>query len=568
LCDTVSRVTQVMLEDAKLKRKAKASVKAAMTCAFGVVKVLYQRTTVGESDPVMRSRIQDTQDNIRHIDSLIAKLEDPAERAKEETTRAELEKALASLQSQAEVVAAEGLVIDRTRTDRLLIDPAVEDIWEYEDAAWIIEEIPMRKSEAQALFPDFDFTGAVTYKAGGDNSPKVESRGLYSPAAAGEDDPVVVVCECWSRLDGTIYTLVDGCHKQFAVPPYQPKLVGERWWPYFILPFQAVDGEFTTQSLVDVLERLQEEHNETRDKFAEVRKKIRPHLIASGDVKDKDITIKMHPELGEIVMINTGGQPLRDFVQPGTTMTLDPMLYDTTPIRSDWEVVSGLQDAARSVVVTPKTATEAAISDQSLAARVSEFRDQIEDWLTEIAQYASEMLLLALEPAQVEQIMGKHQEPSEEEFAAAALAGQPPPEAIPTYVWPQDRRPETVFSLIQMRIRSGSTAAPNKLQMQENWAKAVPLIEKAIMAIRTIEAGGGDATAERELVKETVARFDESIDVERFLPPKPLLRPALPAAGAPGMPGGITPPGALAPEPVMEDAGMQVGGRPMQVPIQ
>jgi hypothetical protein len=124
-----------------------------------------------------------------------------------------------------------------------------------------------------------------------------------------------------------------------------------------------------------------------------------------------------------------------------------------------------------------------------------------------------------------------------------------------------------VFNLVQMKIRAGSTSAPNKLQMQENWAKAVPLIEKAIMAIRAIEGAGGDASAERELVRETIARFDESIDVDRFLPPKPM---AAPMAAAPGLPvpGGITPPQALAPEPVMEPAGMAVGGRPMQVPVQ
>ena len=66
-------------------------------------------------------------------------------------------------------------------------------------------------------------------------------------------------------------------------------------------------------------------------------------------------------------------------------LRIDPAVYDTSPIQNDWELVSGLQDAARSIVTTPKTATEASISDQALAARVSEFRDQIEDWLTEIA---------------------------------------------------------------------------------------------------------------------------------------------------------------------------------------
>ena len=526
--DTVSTVTQTMLEDAKLKKKAKASVKAAMTCSFGVVKVQYQRDM--RTDPQIHDRIEEAQDNILRIESLLKEVEDEQQRCDHESKKRELEEAVKSLEAQVEVVAAEGLVIDRVRSDRLLVDPAVEDIWEYESAAFMVEEIPMRKSMARGLFKDFDLTSATAYKAGDTGKDHGDDkRPIYGGSATGgTDDPVIMVYEVWSKQDNKIYTLVEGCAKQFARDPYNPAIAGERWWPYFILPFQSVDGEFSAQSLVDVCERLQEEHNETRDKFAEVRRLIRPHYIASGDLKDKDIEKRVHPELGEIIVVNTNGGKLSDYIQQATQLQIDPSVFDTAPIRSDWEQVSGLQDAARSVVVQPKTATEASISDQSLAARVSEFRDQIEDWLTEIAQFSSELCLLAMTPQQVETIMGAPQQ-----------GADPLVQPEPTYEWPEQRTPETVFNLIQMKIRAGSTAAPNKLAMQESWAKAMPLIREAVMMIRQIDATGGDSTPERELVKETAARFDETIDVERFLPPKPV-QPMLPAQpqipGQPGMP--------------------------------
>ncbi len=78
--------------------------------------------------------------------------------------------------------------------------------------------------------------------------------------------------------------------------------------------------------------------------------------------------------------------------------------------------------------------------------------------------------------------------------------------------------PRDGFQLIQMPDRAGSTAAPNKLQMQDSWSKALPVLQQMIAAIRQIDAVGGDSTAERELVRETAARFDETIDVDRFLP--------------------------------------------------
>lgn len=575
--DTVSTVTQTMLEDAKLKKKAKAWVRAAMTCSFGILKVQYQRVTQGETDPIIRQRIADSQDNIQRLETLIKEAEDEKGRTDADAKKRELEEALKGLQAKSEVVAAEGLVMDRVSSDRLIIDPAIEDFWEYETAAWMAEKIPMRKSEAKGKLPNLDLSTATVYKVDGNERDPVASRGIFSGAQGpAGDDAMVMVIEIWSRADNRIYTLVEGCNKQFAVEPYTPKITGERWWPYFILPFQSVDGEFAAQSLVDLLERLQEEHNETRDKFAEVRRNIRPHLIASGDLKEKHLRVMVHPELGEIIVVDTGGAPIASMVQEGVQIKVDPAVYDTSPIRNDWEMVSGLQDAARSVVVQPKTATEAAISDQSLAARVAEFRDQIEDGLTEIAQYASELCLLAMTPAQVETIMGTPNETTGEEMAEPMLPGAEmaePPEPLPrTYAWPGDgsmppASPETVFNLVQINIRAGSTAAPNRLQAQENWNKALQLLMPMIDKIRAVEASGGDASPERELVMETAARFDETIDVERFLPKKPL--PQLPMSGMGGMPmpgaGGL-PPSAdpAAAMPHMQGAPMDPGAMPLQ----
>lgn len=551
-CKTVETMTQTMLEDAGLKQKAKRTVRAAMTCSFGIVKVQYQRDI--RTDPVIKQRIQDTQDNVLRIESLIAQYEDKSQCADMEAKKRELEQAIASLQAKVEVVAAEGLVMDRVRTDRLLVDPAIEDIWDYCEAGYMVEKIPMRKSVALCMFPDLktetgnELDSATTYKVGEVD----KDRPSANLQTTQHDDPMVQVYEVWNKVDNTIYTLVDGIKCKFARAPYQPQYAGERWWPYFLLPFASTDGEFVSQSLVDVLEKLQVEHNETRDKFAEVRKNIKPHLITSAEISDKQITRRIDAIVGEVVVIDTGGQPIKDHLMEGTQIKIDPAVFDTSPIQNDWETVSGLQDAARSIVTTPKTATEASISDQSLAARVSEFRDQIEDWLTEIAQYSSELCLLAMTPQQVEQIMGAPEaEPPDDADDPLALAGQPPiPE--PTYSWPDQRTPETVFSLIQMKIRAGSTAAPNKLAMQDAWTKALPLIRELVMQIRQIDAMGGDSSPERELVEETAARFDETLDVERFLPKKPAPAPAMPQipGAQPGMPlpGGL--PGALPPTPL------------------
>lgn len=542
-CETVSGVTQRMLEDAKLKNKGKRAVRAAMTCSHGIVKVMYQKDI--KVDPIIKERIEDTQDNIAHIESLLAQIEgEDSHRYDLEAKKRELEMAIEGMQAKKEVVASEGLAVDMTRTDRLLLDPAIDDIMDYEQSAWIIEKIPKRRSEAEGLFPGFDMSKASTFKVGEYDTAADKARpySLDNKVSGDGDDPLVLIYEAWCKTDNMIYTLVAGIGSQFAREPYSPTYTGERWWPYFILPWGVVDGQVVSQSLVDDLEKLEVEHNETRDKFAEVRRKIRPHMVFSADVPEKSIQIKMHPVIGEYVSVDTAGGKLQDVAQEGTQLRIDPAVYDTSPIAYDWDQTSGLQEAARSVITKAKTATEAAISDQSLGARVGEFRDSVEDWLTEIAQYSAELCLLAMTEPMVAQIMGEAEPVPQEAIMQAVLSGQPPPEPAKPYEWPAERTPETVFQLVQMKIRAGSTAAPNKLEMQETWTKALPLLQQMIQVIMQVESMGGDATPYRELVKETAARFDESLDVDRFLPPKPM-RPAIPQIPGqmPGMPmpGGI-----------------------------
>jgi hypothetical protein len=256
-------------------------VRAAMTCSFGIVKVQYQRVTQGEADPIIRQRISDSQDNIQRLEALAKDLEDEQGPQRRESKKRELEEALARA---AGAVRGGGRrrAGDRPRSsDRLVIDPAVEDFWEYETAAWMAEKIPMRKSEAKGKFPDFDLSTATVYKVGddearqdGQRAASTAARRLHDRRRHGDGVGGLV-----ARRQPHLHA-GGGLQQAVRRRALHAQVCGERWWPYFILPFQSVDGEFAAQSLVDLLERLQEEHNETRDKFAEVRRKIRPHHIA------------------------------------------------------------------------------------------------------------------------------------------------------------------------------------------------------------------------------------------------------------------------------------------------
>lgn len=514
-CKTLETVTNRHLERADLKGRAKASVRSALTSSYGIVKVMYQRDI--KQDPIIRSRINDTQDNILEVERLLAEIQDQDQRNDLEAKKAELEQLMASLNEQVEVTAAEGLVIDRVLTENLIIDPGVCEFWDYRDADWHCQVIPMKKSQAEATYK-VKLDKAKAYHDGMQSSAK---DGRFASASASlDEDRQIAILEIWDKTTQRVYTMAEGCD-YWLREPFSPPKAGERWFPFFLLPFQVVDGQFVAPSLVDLTERLQDEHNEARDRFNKHRDLCLPGWVAGGDINEKSIKRYSDSEIGEITIIDTEGKPLAQVIQPRQHPPIDPNVYDTSAVRYDWEQVTGLQDAARSTVVKPKTATEASILQQSLSGRVSEFRDQVEDWLQEISQYAAQILLFELTPPQVERIMGSP------EVQVIQTGGAPMEVQVKPYDWPELSR-EQVFDMIEMKIRAGTTGAPDKLEQQEAWTKVLPIVQGLVTQIMQVQAAGQDAEPLINLLRETLKRFDERIEAEMFIPKKPAA-PVLPA---------------------------------------
>lgn len=538
LCKTIEKVTNRQLIDAKLKKRAKASIRAALTCSIGAVKVMYQRDM--REDPFIKGRIQDTQDNIAHIEELLMRIDDPDERACQEATKAELEETMRGLQENTEIVAGEGMVIDRILTEHILLDTALAEFEDYPDSDWIVQLIPMKKSTAEGIYK-YKLDKATTYK---EPASSQNSSGKIFSGESGADggDCQILICEIWDKQGQRVYTMVEGID-YWLRDPFSPKCTGERWYPFFLFPFQLVDGCVVGPSLVDLTERLEKEHNDLRDKESAHRDLIKPGWVASGVVEEKSIRRYQDSVMGEITIIDTNGVALSSFIAPKQHPQIDPAIYDSSKVRYDWEMVSGMQDASRSSVVEPKTATEASIANQALSGRVSELRDQTEDVLQELSQYAAQILLQELTEAQVERIMGPNKTgpmtmPDGSPMIDPAT-GQPVIGVLErSYEWPRLSR-EEVFDLVQLQIRAGTTGEPDKLEQQETWIKMMPVIQPLITQIMQMQMQGVDASALVALLRETVARFDDKMDIETIIPKLKPLPPPPPAAPAPP-PGGPT----------------------------
>ena len=512
LCKTIETVTNRYLDDARLKTRAKATVRAALTCSFGILKVMYQQRI--ETDPLIHARIADSQDNEMRARGLAMELEENGEEGNGK--KEDIEQTMAALDEKAEVGRTEGLVIDRVLTENLLVDPGIAEFWDSEQADWMIQIVPMKKAVAEGLY-GYRLDKATIYRNRDNRSAPVGSGRLFSGGrAAGDDDSQICILEIWDKQSQRVYTMAEGC-EFWLREPYSPSRVGERWYPFFLLPFQTVDGCFVGPSIVDLTERLQEEHNTARDRYNEHRDLVKPGYIASAELNEKTLKRFTDSELGEITLIDAEGQPIQQAIMPKTYPPIDPAVYDTAPVRLDWEMVTGLQDASRSSVVKPKTATEANILQQSLSGRVSEFRDQVEDFLQQIAQYTAEILIQQLQPQQVEKIMGPHKTGPLHDVVNPAT-GQPVVGVTElSYDWPQLSR-DDVFELVQLKIRAGTTGVPDDLDRQESWTKLLPVIQPLIAQIMQYQLQGINPAALISLLKETVIRFDDKLDIEAFVP--------------------------------------------------
>ena len=511
-CKTLEKVTNRALEHAQLKNRAKSTVRAALTCSFGILKVMYQRDP--SKDSYIQSRINDAQENLLAIEELARDLQEDDQRHHHDSKRAELEELIKSLQEQSEVQSAEGLVIDRVLTENLLIDPSICEFWDYTDADWICQIIPMKRSQAEALYKK-NLANAKIYQPGqGEPSHKKAKRLASMQMNAGSgpvtDDQQIAVLEIWDRATQRVYTMVEGA-TEWLREPYSPPRAGERWYPFFLLPYQVVDGQFIGPSLVDLTERLQDEHNEARDRFNQHRDLCIPGWVASADINEK--TIKKHSDsrFGEITIVDTEGKPLNQVIIPRGHPKIDPIVYDTSAVRYDWEQVTGLQDAARSTVVRPKTATEANILQRALSGRVFEFKDQIEDWLQEIAQYSAQVLLQELTKEQVERYMGP---PSTK---TTMINGELVMTTEKTYDWPELTK-DRIFDMVDLRIRAGTTGAPDGIEDKESWLKVLPMITNLSIQMQNLQARGMDYEHIRNLLQETLLRYDDRIDSNLFIP--------------------------------------------------
>jgi hypothetical protein len=481
--------------EADLKRRCKAVIRSVQAARIGIVKVSYQRDKF--RDPLIQNQMNDAQDNIAHLEKVISDMVEGGQNDEEQQVLLEQARSTyAALEKQVEVVRTEGLVIDQIRVEDFRMDPNLDSIEEYSKARWMAHVTYMRPDKVgeHYMLPKEAVDKLTKYRR---TEHGVPQRLEEEKQDAGQfSNEVCAVWEYWDKNTNSVYTWAEG-GDQWLREPWQPQRLGQRWLPFFILAYNFVDGMEWPVSDAELLMELQDEYNTVRTQQAEHRELSAPFWLGDKSrVNREDVETFRDSVLGDIALINAGGQPVSQVFQAAQMPPMNPVVYDTQPIRADIEWLSGLGDAQRGSVQRAKTATEATMVEQGLANRVGEKQDTTEDWLTDISRFAAEILLQEMSLDQVQRIAG------------------------PNAVWPQANKKQFI-EMVSIDIRAGSTGKPDKAREKEQWTQILPLIMQMMDSVNMARMQGmpDEQNGHIQLLEETMRRFDERFDINKLLPP-------------------------------------------------
>lgn len=494
-CSTAEAVLgQVLVKDARLKKRAKRLLTSAYATAVGWWKLVW--TEDRRTDPLVQNQLKDTQDNLMRLQLQREALDDPQARTDMDLRVAELHQTLAGLQSQAEVVVSRGLALDFVLSeDILVLDESVRELTDYERSSAMAHRVWMTRAQYKARF------GYECAKGKG----YTEQAGGMQAQQGGQGDrssELLCVWEVWDQDSNRVFHVCDG-EEGFCCAPSSPDWTGRRWYPFFLLAFNEVDGSLYPISDVELTEPLVREYNEARDDFVHDRRECLPLNIArkGGSLTPDDLERIKNRCGGDLILVEgVSGQPISNDIWSGQLGQIRPENYDTSAARADMEMLIGGGDAARGSVLKAKTATEAEIMAQGLRGRSAERTDTMEDLLSEVGEYALQVCLRKMTPQEVARIAG--------------------PDAEAT--WPT-LSADQIFELVSVSVRGGSTGKPDRLQEQDRWTKLLPVIEKTAQQVAELYTKGQSKLAQAlvQLLRETLRRFDERVDIEQFLPPPP-----------------------------------------------
>lgn len=496
------------------KSMMKMAVRRAATTGVGWVRIGFQRI-MGKS-PDFDTRIADMQQRLSTIERIAADLADD-EILENDAEVEQLKLTMQELQNEEEIIVREGLQFSYPKSTAIIPDPRCVNLREFLGCDWVAEEYVLSANEIKETYGvdvGKTFTAYNRLDVGTDYE---RARAVWNGVT--EDDARIspgdaesaLVWEVYNKRDGLVYVVCDG-YPQFLREPAAPDIYTDRFWPWYPIMFNEVDGKVYPPSDVQLVRSMQLELNRSRQGLREHRFANRPKMgYAEGLLSEEDLNSLRTPPQNALIAISglQPGQAIDQVLMPIKGAPIDMNIYEVNPVFQDFLRVSGEQEANLGGTANA-TATETNVAQASRSSSIGSAVDDIDETLTGIAKAAGQILLLNVSEQTVKEIVGEGA------------------------IWPGFTKAEVARDLY-LEIKAGSSGRPNQALEVQNFERLAPIL----MQIPGVPP--------KFMAEEAIRRLDDKIDLQEAIVEG---APSITAMnGAKGMsPGGGLEPGAQGPQ--------------------
>lgn len=435
------------------KVQMKATVRRALTTCVGYVKLGFERVMARQPD--VDRRIEATEQRLASLERLSADLAD-GEIDDSQAEAEQLRLILRQLQATEQTIVREGLTFNYPDSTAIIPDPEIKQLRGFVGAGWVAEEYFLTSDRIKEIYQK-DVSASAP---GADDENQVRKyhrtdRGEYRPSEK-EDKNQTYHCvwEIYDRATGLVYVVCEG-YGDFLQEPAEPETYLERFFPWFPFVVNEVydDDSVYPPSDVRLMRDMQKELNRDRQGLREHRVASRPKIFTRSGLLNPDEKESIGTAPAHSVIELQSLQPsekIQDVLQAFSGASIDPTLYDPSPVFEDYLRTLGQQEANLGGT-SGATATEASIAEGSRTTAVSSVVDDLDEFLTELARAAGQVLLLNFSVEQVKAVVG------------------------PGAVWPDLDR-ESVARELYLEVEAASTGRPNKAQEIQNAQAVFPML--------------------------------------------------------------------------------------------
>lgn len=372
-------------------------------------------------------------------------------------------------------------------------DECCRSLVDWVNAEWIAIEYTLKASKVSAIFGKQVRTGSGEGSAtevdplnpAHDVQPDPNRDSQGTPR-----DPSVRVWEVFDKLTKTRFFICEG-FLDFLLAPEPPRPAVMGFFPVFPLVFNEVEVEPGTRaslfpcSDVQSVKSAQLEWNRTRDALRDQRVANNPvWLTRDGNMTPEDEDNIANGIPNSVVKLKGVGPEtdLNTIFVRRPAADIDDKMYETAPLEQDMMMGGGMQQANLGPAQPNVTATVGTIAEQSRMDASASNVDDLDGFLSRLAQARGEMYLQAMDPQIVEDIVG------------------------PGAVFPSS--PETrsyYLKQVYLQIKAASSGRPNKAVDVANMRDLTPLL---------LQAGANPVA----VIKKIMETLDANADVQDFFP--------------------------------------------------